>query len=446
MSAPARYPAYRPWDQPWLDEVPAHWRTASLRHFTSFATGWTPPTGDDAAYLGPHFWANISDLGAPWIAETAKTLSDDAVHGRSPAKPGDLLFSFKLSVGTVSRAQVAMYTNEAIAVFGESSGLDLAYAYFALPVFVPKSANINIYGAPLLNSSLIKSAPFAAPPELAEQRQIAEYLTRETGQIDLLVERQTRLVELLEERRSAVVERAVLYGLDPSAERIPTSLPWLPAIPSHWQALQLGFVTDTLAGYAFPSDRFTHDKSATRLLRGVNVKPGRLDWSDAVYWDDEAAPVSAAFKLQEGDVVLGMDRPFVAAGVRAAAIGAADLPAYLLQRVMRIRGGEFVLQDYLRYVLSTSAFLAYLQPLFTGVSVPHMSEWQVRKFRMPLPPLPEQRTIVSYLDEQTAAFDRLITKAGRFIDVAQERRSALIAAVVTGQMDVGDDLQMAKVA
>jgi type I restriction enzyme S subunit len=150
--------------------------------------------------------------------------------------------------------------------------------------------------------------------------------------------------------------------------------------------------------------------------------------------------------LDAGDIVLGMDRPFVAAGVRVAAVEEEDLPAYLLQRVMRIRGCERVSQDYLRYLLSSSGFLAYLQPLFTGVSVPHMSEWQARKFRMPLPPLPEQEAIVRHLDGQTAAVDRLIAKADRFIDVAKERRVALITAVVTGRIDVRGKLDLAAAA
>ena len=54
----------------------------------------------------------------------------------------------------------------------------------------------------------------------------------------------------------------------------------------------------------------------------------------------------------------------------------------------------------------------------------------------PLPPLGEQRRIVAYLDDQTAKIDTLIAETERFIDLARERRSALITAAVTGQIDV----------
>ena len=131
-----------------------------------------------------------------------------------------------------------------------------------------------------------------------------------------------------------------------------------------------------------------------------------------------------------------MDRPFVGSGVRVAAISSSDLPALLLQRVMRIRPTAEDDRGYVRYVMSTDAFFDYLEPLFTGVSVPHVSEWQVRKFKMPFPPLDEQRRIAAHLDEATAKIDQLIAETERFVNLARERRAALITAAVTGQIDV----------
>ena len=53
-----------------------------------------------------------------------------------------------------------------------------------------------------------------------------------------------------------------------------------------------------------------------------------------------------------------------------------------------------------------------------------------------LPPLSEQQVIVQYLDRETARIDTLIAKAQEFIAVLREHRTALIAAAVTGQIDV----------
>lgn len=284
-----------------------------------------------------------------------------------------------------------------------------------------------------INLDVAKAIEIPVPP-LEEQRAIADYLDRETARIDTLIEEQQRLIEMLSGRRKAVVEQGVFSGLEGAPTRSNAEL-WLPPTPSHWRVVQLGFVSDTVAGYAFPSDGFSADENHFRLLRGVNVKPGRINWTDTVYWDVDVAAVPSEFDLEAGDLVFGMDRPFVGGGVRIAAISGDDLPALLLQRVMRVRPNNKAGRRYMRYVMSTDAFSNYLEPLFTGVSVPHVSEWQVRKFRMPFPPLNEQKNIATYLDEQTAMIDMLITETERFIDLARERRAALITAAVTGQID-----------
>jgi len=60
----------------------------------------------------------------------------------------------------------------------------------------------------------------------------------------------------------------------------------------------------------------------------------------------------------------------------------------------------------------------------------------IQAFRFALPPLPEQRAIAAFLDRETAKIDTLVTEAESAITLLQERRSALISAAVTGQIDV----------
>jgi type I restriction enzyme S subunit len=59
-------------------------------------------------------------------------------------------------------------------------------------------------------------------------------------------------------------------------------------------------------------------------------------------------------------------------------------------------------------------------------------------FEAPFPPTEEQSAIASFLDHETAKFATLTAEAQRAIDLLQERRSALISAAVTGQIDVRD--------
>lgn len=122
--------------------------------------------------------------------------------------------------------------------------------------------------------------------------------------------------------------------------------------------------------------------------------------------------------------------------MRVALLSHADVPCLLLQRVASIVPNDGVTKEYVAALLSSPYFIAHFAPETTGVSVPHISPEQIKSFIIPLPPQPEQISIVGYIREQTCHMDALITEAQRAITLLQERRAALISAAVTGQIDV----------
>jgi type I restriction enzyme S subunit len=273
-------------------------------------------------------------------------------------------------------------------------------------------------------------------PPLAEQRQIADYLDAQTAKIDTLIGKQERLIETLAERRQAVISHAVTKGLDPSAPMKDSGLKSLGNAPSDWRVMRLGLFTSVLTGFPFKSDEYSEDDSDIRLLRGANVNPQKLVWEEVAYWPRNERAAYSTYELELGDLILGLDRPIVSSGTRVAMVRKDDLPALLLQRVARIRVTAEAAVEFLAYLLSGPEFRDYLAPIFTGVSVPHMSPEQLKSFRIALPPKTEQHAIVAYLDRETSQIDALSAKARQMIDVLKERRQALISAAVTGKIDV----------
>lgn len=72
----------------------------------------------------------------------------------------------------------------------------------------------------------------------------------------------------------------------------------------------------------------------------------------------------------------------------------------------------------------------------TGVSYPAISPTDLTRIRIPVPTLSQQEAVANFLDRETAEADALIAKYERLADLIRERRSALITAAVTGQIDV----------
>lgn len=164
-----------------------------------------------------------------------------------------------------------------------------------------------------------------------------------------------------------------------------------------WQETTLGAEVDLLTGYPFPSSAYTAEADGIPLIRGDNVVQGQLRWDDVKKWSAAKANGLEAYFLQEGDVVLAMDRPWIEAGLKYARITEHDMPALLVQRVSRLRAKSTLEQSFLKYIIGSSEFTNHILAVQTGTAVPHISGNQIKEFRFLRPPIPEQRAIAHIL-------------------------------------------------
>ena len=174
---------------------------------------------------------------------------------------------------------------------------------------------------------------------------------------------------------------------------------------------RLGRYAEIQPGFAFKSERFTDDPSDVALVKGENVQQGFIDWNASKYWPAGDADTLRNFELRVGDVVLAMDRPWVTAGLKWAYIKKDDPRSLLVQRVARLRAKKGLDQNYLRCLVSSDYFSNYLQPIVTGVNVPHISGKQIGDFKIPLPSYPIQQKIAAII----SAYDELIDNNQRRI-------------------------------
>jgi type I restriction enzyme, S subunit len=185
---------------------------------------------------------------------------------------------------------------------------------------------------------------------------------------------------------------------------------------------KLGELVELLAGNAFKSERFTDDPGDVCLVKGENVGQGEILWGISKRWPIEDSGKFAKFQLLPGDVVVAMDRPWVPAGLKWAAIREGDPPALLVQRVARLRSSSPLLrQGFIRCLIGSPAFENYVRPITSGVNVPHLSGKQILDFEFRLPPVDEQDEIVALI----SAYDDLIDNNQRRIRLLEEMSRAI---------------------
>ena len=204
-----------------------------------------------------------------------------------------------------------------------------------------------------------------------------------------------------------------------------------------WNATptKLGEFASLQNGYAFKSEWFSKD--GTRLLRNANVGHGRLNWDDKVHLPDIQVAEYERFRLQEGDIVVSLDRPFIVTGTKVARVSRTDLPALLLQRVGRFVLSPVLHPDYLFLWINSPHFTEQIDPGRSN-GVPHISSKQVEAAFIFVPPLGEQHRIVAKVDALMALCDRL--EASLTATVATRRR--LLDALLAEALAPADDRKL----
>ena len=164
-----------------------------------------------------------------------------------------------------------------------------------------------------------------------------------------------------------------------------------------WPKVRLGDVANLMTGYPFKSQHYIDDVDAPRLIGGDNIAQGNLRWDSVRRWPRDMTDGLDDYWLEPGDVVLAMDRPWIEAGLKRAAVGPHDVPSLLIQRTSRLRGTDELDTAFLRYVVGSQSFTQYILNVQTGTAVPHISPAQIRAYSFRLPPKPEQRAIAHIL-------------------------------------------------
>lgn len=210
------------------------------------------------------------------------------------------------------------------------------------------------------------------------------------------------LFQQIQAEKQALIKAGKIKKEKPLPKVAEEELPF--DIPNTWKWIRLGSVIDMLPGFAFKSSDFKKE-GKYRLLRGINLSVGNTRWDDTVYVN-EMPEKCQAFQILQGDVLIGLDRPWISDGIRVA-IYDGDENTYLVQRVLRIRETLAVTKEYIALLLRSNLFRNAVEGETTGISVPHISPGQVGNVVVPLPPLAEQKRIVAKLEEILPLCERL---------------------------------------
>ena len=259
-------------------------------------------------------------------------------------------------------------------------------------------------------------------PDLATQRQIADFLDSETARIDRLIEKKQRFLNLASERWRAVLNHHVF----------PNSPDW-EGLPKRWSKTRLKFLTDQkrqiMYGIVLPGPNMDE---GPMIVKGGDVKPGRLNPGKLCRTTVEIEASFARSRLKAGDLVISIRGGIGDIEIVPAAIEGANLT----QDAARIAPREGVDVEWLRFALLSSAVFHPLESKSLGAAVRGINIFDLKRVYVPTPPTAEQIQIANALKLHEKRLTDLKSKVLSHADRLKEYRSALITAAVTGQIDV----------
>ena len=440
----ARYPAYKDSGVEWLGEVPAHWEVRRLRHAVQLNPSKSEvrhlPGKTEVSFLPMEAIGDDGSLDR----ERSRPISE-VESGYTYFRDGDVTIAkitpcFENGKGAVMRdllGGIGFGTTELIVARPDDAVVSSEYLdrIFNSHPFrrLGEAAMYGAGGQKRVPDDFVRDFAIALPPR-EEQADIETFLDRETAKIDALVAEQERLIALLKEKRQAVISHAVTKGLDPSVPMKDSGVKWLGEVPAHWEVRPIRrastFVTSGPRGWSdFISEEGT-----------LFVQSGDLDDEQNVLWQsakrvnlNQADLAEAArTRLLEGDVVVCITG---AKTGNVAIVRDVTEPAHINQHLCLIRPTAEVRAAFMgRYLASETGqrFLLLAQyGLKQGLGLD-----DIKSVSMPVPPVDEQDEIALTIDHLSGQMNQLMSHAQTVIATLQERRSALISAAVTGQIDV----------
>ena len=437
MSFP-RYPAYKDSGVEWLGDVPEHWEVWKLSHaFTQIGSGTTPKTDNRDYYEGGDIpWVNTGDFNDRELDECDKRITELAIVDHSALKtypPGSLLIAmYGATIGKLAILNFAATVNQACCVFAGPSEIASKFMFYWFLGLRKQIISLATGGGqPNISQDILRSLRVAIPV-LLHQAQIVSFLDHQTSTIDDLIAEQQRLIELLQEKRQAVISHAVTKGLNPNIPMKDSGVEWLGEVPEHWEVAPLKhhwLVTDckhvtaefTQEGYPLASIK----EAQGRWIDLTNAKRTTEDFYNLL--------TEGSRTPEPGDLVF----------TRNATVGeVAEVPAQIESFAL---GQDVVILKKLNdshcssfawHLLRSTAVSNQLECAMIGSTFRRINVEQIKAISVPIPPSHEQASMAIYLEEVSGQWAKQEQDARHCVSLLQERRSALISAAVTGQIDV----------
>lgn len=428
------YPDYKDSHQQWLGKVPCHWEVRPSKSVFDLR--------NESEHSGDVHLTPSQSLGVLPQSEYMKVTGNKVVLALAGTRMkhvevNDFVIHLRSFQGGIEWSGFRGKVSPAYTVIKPNAGVVPAYFRHCLKSrgYVEAIASLTdqLRDGQSMRYYDFGKTPLPLPPA-NEQRVIADFLDRETAEIDTFIADQEDLISLLGERRTATITRAVTRGLNPDVPLKESGIKWLGPVPKHWSVNAVKHLTLKITDGAHISPET--DGGVFNFVSTRDISETGIDFEGSLKTSPETYlyMMRTGCQPEEGDVLFSKDgtvgRTVVVRGSRDFVVASS---------LIIIRPDHTRLDStFLDLLCKSTWFQEQVRSYVKGAGLPRLSIANLMKVVGVFPPLHEQHSIAKYLCNELSIIDVAIADARQAIMLSKERRAAVISAAVTGKIDVRD--------
>jgi hypothetical protein len=409
----------------WLGKIPQHWEVRKIKYvFTERSEKGYP---EEPVLCSTQKYGVIPQ----YMYESHVVVVNKGLEGLKLVRKGDFVISLRSFQGGIEYAYYQGIISAAYTILNLNDNCYSNYIKYLMKSFdfiqLLQTCVTGIREGQNINYPLLRKSSLPLPP-LAEQRAIVSYLDGKVGQIDTYIAKQTQQIELLKELKQAVIANAVTKGIandnNHHTKLKQSGISWIGEIPEHWEVKRLGLF-------------FTENKTINSCMQCTEAY--KFNYGTLIRKDEDIDPnelkdtYNKYTILKPRDIVingLNLNYDFVSQRVALSTSTGIITSAYIVLSP-RTRVHEL----FFYYLLKSMDGMKLFHGMGTGIRLT-LSFKDLKYQLLPIPPLSEQRAIVSYIEAKTANINKLIDAYQQQVERVKEYKQRLISDAVTGKMNV----------
>ncbi len=286
-----------------------------------------------------------------------------------------------------------------------------------------------------LDLTNLLSKEYVVLPNLEEQQSITDYLDNKCSKIDNVIETEKSVIEKLKEYKQSIITEAVTKGLDKSVPLKDSSIEWIGKIPQHWEIWKLSRLSKQIIDGTHSTPTYTQDGIPFLRVTDISALQNRndeIDFENVMHIPtNEHEELIKRCKPEKGDLLVSKN-----GSIGIPKIINWDSPFSIFVSLCLIKVSSKVTVEYLYYYFRSTLIWTEIAIGGKTGTITNLHLDKIKEFKIPLPNIDEQKSIVEYLDKKCSEIDKAIADKEQVIEKFTEYKKSLIYECVTGKRKV----------